>query len=103
MSNTPAIIALRRVLNFGELSPAVSELAYCRAQCLSRDLGLQYQADTPAEPAILMAFMPRADGESAMHAHSASADDPKALSRAAEELITRIWRAYVRATEEATA
>ena len=104
MSSPPASnIALRRALTFGELSVQVSERAYHRATCMTRDLGLQYQADTRSEPAILMVYLPRGDGQSAMHAHTARSSEPRALHQAAEELITRIWRAYARAAEEATA
>ena len=50
-----------------------------------------------------MVYLPRGDGQSAMHAQTSPSSEPRALRQAAEELISRIWRAYVRATEEATA
>ena len=43
------------------------------------------------------------DHATVQHAQTSPSSEPKALRQAAEELITRIWRAYVRATEEATA
>ena len=54
------------------------------------------------EPAVLMAYIETSEG-TAMHAHTARSDDPLAQRKAAEELINRLWRAYVRATEKAVA
>jgi hypothetical protein len=102
MTEIPSIHALRRPMYFDPLEVLVSERVYLRGACMTRELGLLFGADTQVEPAVLMAYIETSEG-TAMHAHTARSDDPLAQRKAAEELINRLWRAYVRATEKAVA
>jgi hypothetical protein len=102
MTEIPSIHALRRYLHFDPLKVLVSERVYLRGACMTRELGLLFEADTQVGPAVLMAYIETSEG-TAMHAHTAQGGDPLVLRKAAEELINRLWRAYVRATEKAVA
>ena len=76
------------------LPVVVSDRHHARAAAMRRDLGLQWRTRPGRYRRVFMALLVLPEGE-AMHAGCALDDSTAGQRRACEELVDRVWLAYI--------